>query len=180
MLAWYIILYIIIKEWEGTFECTVSPDKLSPGAKDSLPDWSPATGLSSLPAGCQLRRCFIINLQYHMHVADNHYTKCHFYEMCKTGVAARYLRFEHKYFNTVFCTEPTVLKTQLYKTLHLAFTVGCFKGLSSFLLSPSTLSHSLPCTGSYSTENESCKNAKIQISKHLLQFDVGFLTETCS
>lgn len=56
--------------------------------------------------------------------------------MCRIRVAPRYLLFEHKYFNTVFCTEPTVLKMQLYKTLHLAFTVDCFKGPSSFLLSP--------------------------------------------
>lgn len=133
VLEWVVILYIIREVWESTLEFHLTNS--SPGAKHSLPDWSPATGLNLFPSGCKPGRCIIFNLQYHMHVADDHSTKCHFYGTWEIWVAPRYLLFKHKYFATVFCTESKVLKRQLHKTLHLAFIVGCLKGPSVFLLS---------------------------------------------
>lgn len=133
VLAWVVILYIIREVRESTLEFHLT--NLSPGAKHSLPGWSPATGLNLFPAGCKLGRCLILNLQYHMHAADERSTKCHFYGTWEIQVAPRYFLFKQKYFTTVFCTEPKVLKRQLHKTLYLAFTVGCLKGPSIFLLS---------------------------------------------
>lgn len=77
VLAWVVILYIIREVWESTLEFHLK--NLSPGAKHSLPGWSPATGLNLFPAGCKPGRCLILNLQYHMHAADERSAKCHFY-----------------------------------------------------------------------------------------------------